>query len=62
MGHDIGTQVAYSYAAARPTEVRKLGAMELTIPGFVPARRMPLWWVVFHQTPDVPEALVAEAK
>ena len=32
--------------------------MELTIPGFAPAGRMPLWWVIFHQTPDVPEALV----
>src|SRR6187200_380526 len=58
VGHDIGTQVAYSYAAARPTEVKKLAVMELTIPGIVPAGRMPLWWVVFHQTPDVPEALV----
>ena len=59
VGHDIGTQVAYSYAAVHPTEVRKLVVMELTIPGFVPAGRMPLWWAVFHQTPDVPEALVA---
>ncbi|MGA7009286.1 MAG: alpha/beta fold hydrolase, partial [Nitrososphaeraceae archaeon] len=59
VGHDIGTQVAYSYAAEHPTEVRKLVVMELTIPGFVPAGRMPLWWAVFHQTPDVPEALVA---
>ena len=58
VGHDIGTQVAYSYAAAHPTEVKRLAVMELTIPGFVPAGRMPLWWVVFHQTPDVPEALV----
>jgi pimeloyl-ACP methyl ester carboxylesterase len=32
--------------------------MELTIPGFAPPGRMPLWWVVFHQTPDVPEFLV----
>ena len=32
--------------------------MELTIPGFAPAGRMPLWWVIFHQTPGVPEALV----
>jgi pimeloyl-ACP methyl ester carboxylesterase len=32
--------------------------MELTIPGFAPAGRMPLWWAIFHQTPDVPEALV----
>jgi pimeloyl-ACP methyl ester carboxylesterase len=57
VGHDIGTQVAYSYAAAHPTEVKKLAVMELTIPGFVPPGRMPLWWVVFHQTPDVPELL-----
>jgi pimeloyl-ACP methyl ester carboxylesterase len=58
VGHDIGTQVAYSYAAAHHTEVKRLAVMELTIPGFVPAGRMPLWWVIFHQTPDVPEALV----
>jgi pimeloyl-ACP methyl ester carboxylesterase len=58
VGHDIGTQVAYSFAAAHPTEVKKLAVMELTIPGFVPPGRMPLWWVIFHQTPDVPEALV----
>jgi pimeloyl-ACP methyl ester carboxylesterase len=58
VGHDIGTQVAYSYAAAHPTEVKRLAAMELTIPGFAPAGRMPLWWVIFHQTPDVPEVLV----
>jgi pimeloyl-ACP methyl ester carboxylesterase len=58
VGHDLGTQVAYSYAAAHHTEVKKLVVMELTIPGFVPAGRMPLWWAIFHQTPDVPEALV----
>ena len=58
VGHDIGTQVAYSYTAAHPTEVKRLAVMELTIPGFAPAGRMPLWWVIFHQTPDVPEALV----
>jgi pimeloyl-ACP methyl ester carboxylesterase len=58
VGHDIGTQVAYLYAAAHPSEVKKLAVMELTIPGFAPAGRMPLWWVIFHQTPNVPEALV----
>ena len=52
VGHDIGTQVAYSYAAAHPTEVKKLAVMELTIPGFAPPGRMPLWWVIFHQTPE----------
>jgi pimeloyl-ACP methyl ester carboxylesterase len=32
--------------------------MELTIPGFAPPGRPPIWWAIFHQTPDVPEALV----
>ena len=58
VGHDIGTQVAYSYAAAHPREVKKLAVMELTIPGFLPPGRMPIWWGIFHQVPDVPEALV----
>jgi pimeloyl-ACP methyl ester carboxylesterase len=58
VGHDIGTQVAYSYAAAHPTQVKRLAVMELTIPGFAPPGRPPLWWGIFHQTPDVPEALV----
>jgi pimeloyl-ACP methyl ester carboxylesterase len=58
IGHDIGTQIAYSYAAAHPTEVKKLAVMELTIPGFAPPGRMPIWWGIFHQVPDVPEALV----
>ena len=32
--------------------------MDLTIPGFEPAGMMPIWWRSFHETPDVPEALV----
>jgi pimeloyl-ACP methyl ester carboxylesterase len=58
VGHDIGTQIAYSYAAAHPTEVKKLAVMELTIPGFLPPGKMPIWWAIFHQVPDIPEALV----
>ncbi len=58
VGHDIGTQVAYSYAAAHPTEVEKLAVMELTIPGFAPPGMPPIWWVLFHQVPGVPETLV----
>jgi pimeloyl-ACP methyl ester carboxylesterase len=60
VGHDIGTQVAYSYAAAHPTEVKRLAVMELTIPGFAPPGppRPGLWWPSFHQVPDIPEALV----
>jgi pimeloyl-ACP methyl ester carboxylesterase len=58
VGHDIGTQVAYSYAAAHPSEVKKLAVMDFTIPGFGPTGKPPIWWALFHQTPDVPEALV----
>jgi pimeloyl-ACP methyl ester carboxylesterase len=58
VGHDIGTQVAYSYAAAHPTEVKRLVVMDLTIPGFEPPGMMPIWWRSFHETPDVPEVLV----
>src|SRR5918996_4529921 len=58
VGHDIGTQIAYSYAAAHPTEVEKLAVMDFTFPGFAPPGITPRWWFLFHQTPDVPEALV----
>ena len=58
VGHDIGTFIVYSYAAAHPSEVKALAVMEAPIPGFYPPVRPILWWVPFHQTPDVPEALV----
>jgi pimeloyl-ACP methyl ester carboxylesterase len=57
VGHDIGTWVAYPYAAEHPTEVEKLVIMEVPPPGFFPPGPLP-WWLIFHQTPDVPEALV----
>jgi pimeloyl-ACP methyl ester carboxylesterase len=59
VGHDIGTQVAYSYAAAHPTDIDKLAVMELPIPGFTPPKlEGKIWWFIFHQTPGVPELLV----
>lgn len=58
VGHDIGPIVAYPYAAAHPTEVKKLVVMDTAIPGFTIPGRMPPWWFAFHQTPDVPETLV----
>jgi pimeloyl-ACP methyl ester carboxylesterase len=57
VGHDIGAWVAYPYAAEHPTEVEKLVVMEVPPPGFFPPRPLP-WWLYFHQTPNVPEALV----
>jgi pimeloyl-ACP methyl ester carboxylesterase len=58
VGSDIGVFVAYPYAAAHPTEVNRLAVWEAPIPGFAIPGRPPLWWVIFHQVPDVPEALV----
>jgi pimeloyl-ACP methyl ester carboxylesterase len=60
VGHDIGSFIIYPYAAAHPTEVKGLVVMEVPPPitGFFPPPSMPLWWIVLHQTPDVPEALV----
>ena len=58
VGHDIGTQIAYSYAAAHPTEVEKLAVWEAPIVGLTPPGKTPVWWFFFHQVPDLPEALV----
>jgi len=61
VGHDIGSFVVYPYAAEHPTEVKRLVVMDVPPPGFFPAQvngGPPLWWILFHETPDVPEALV----
>jgi pimeloyl-ACP methyl ester carboxylesterase len=59
VGHDVGSQPAYSYAAAHPTEVGRLVIMEYIFPGFTPPQlEGKVWWFPFHQTPDIPEALV----
>jgi pimeloyl-ACP methyl ester carboxylesterase len=59
VGHDVGSQPAYSYAAAHPTEVKRLVIMEYIFPGFTPPQlEGKVWWFPFHQTPDIPEALV----
>ena len=58
VGGDIGALIAYPYAAEHHTEVKRLAVWEAPITGFTIPGRPPLWWVIFHQTPDVPEALV----
>jgi len=61
VGHDIGSSVVYPYAAEHPAEVRRLVVIDVPPPGFFPEPMVngtpPLWWILFHQTPDVPEAL-----
>ncbi len=59
VAHDIGSQTAYSYAAAHPNNVRKLVLMDFPFPGFIPLEfENELWWFAFHQTPNLPEAIV----
>jgi pimeloyl-ACP methyl ester carboxylesterase len=59
VGHDIGSWVAYPYAAAHPSEVKGLAILEVPPPGpSFPSGTPAPWWVIFHQTPDIPEALV----
>lgn len=61
VGHDWGGPVAYAVAAAHPDAVRKLVILDVTIPGdgspnmSQGGRR---WHHAFHQTLDLPEALV----
>jgi pimeloyl-ACP methyl ester carboxylesterase len=61
-GHDWGGPVAYALAAAHPEAVRRLAILDVVIPGdaggsFSQSGRR--WHHRFHQTPDLPEALVA---
>jgi pimeloyl-ACP methyl ester carboxylesterase len=62
VGHDWGGPTAYAVAAAHPDAVRRLAILDVTIPGdgspniSQGGRR---WHHAFHQTLDLPEALVA---
>lgn len=62
VGHDWGGPTAYAVAAAHPDAVRKLAILDVTIPGdgspniSQGGRR---WHHAFHQTADLPEALIA---
>lgn len=62
-GHDIGGMVAYAYARAFPDETRGVMVLDVPLPGIEPwsqiEREPMLWHFHFHQTPHLPEALVA---
>jgi pimeloyl-ACP methyl ester carboxylesterase len=61
-GHDIGGLVAYAYGRAYPDATRGVMVLDVPLPGVAPwsevNREPTLWHFHFHQTPDLPEALV----
>jgi pimeloyl-ACP methyl ester carboxylesterase len=60
VGHDFGVQVAYSYAAAHPNEIKRLVILDVPVAGIGPGGNITgLWWAQFHNVRDIPEMLVA---
>ena len=69
VGHDFGGSTAYALAAAHPAAVRRLAVMECLPAGLLtpeetaaaisPKLKNLLWFQGFHQTPDLPEELIA---
>jgi pimeloyl-ACP methyl ester carboxylesterase len=62
VGHDWGGPVSYAIAAAHAQAVTKLAILDVAIPGDGSANISQggkRWHHAFHQTPDLPEALIA---
>ncbi|MFZ0660104.1 MAG: alpha/beta hydrolase [Candidatus Binataceae bacterium] len=65
VGHDWGAPTAFRLAADHPNEVTHLVMLDVPVPGDLPAgaggsfdpRGAPRWHHLFHQVPDLPEAL-----
>jgi len=63
VGHDFGSPVAFRVAADNPESVTHLALLDVGVagdrppgaPGGITAK----WWHLFHQVPNLPEALVA---
>jgi pimeloyl-ACP methyl ester carboxylesterase len=67
VGHDVGSAVAYAWAAAHPEQIEQLVLMEGLPAGLEPSaaatpmlQGKPLWHLAFGMTPDVPERLLAD--
>jgi pimeloyl-ACP methyl ester carboxylesterase len=66
-GHDIGSQVAFSFAANFPDATRKVAFMDVLhpdegyyhIPLLPPPGQFSLWWFAFNQVQTLPEQLLA---
>lgn len=63
VGHDIGGQVAYSYAGQFEADLQAVLVIDVPIPGLPgweqERGKWPRWHFAFHQQPDLPEILVA---
>lgn len=63
VGHDFGAPVAFRVAADHPDAVTHLVLLDVGVPGDRPpgtaGGSAPKWWHLFHQVPDLPEALIA---
>jgi pimeloyl-ACP methyl ester carboxylesterase len=65
-GHDIGSQVAFSFAANYPAATRKVAFMDVLhpdegyyqIPLLPPPGQFSLWWFAFNQVQTLPEQLL----
>jgi pimeloyl-ACP methyl ester carboxylesterase len=62
VAHDVGSQTAYSYAAAHPNNVSKSVIMDFPFRGFLPPEfgENGPWWFAFYQVPNLPEALLED--
>lgn len=66
-GHDIGSQVAFSFAANFPAATRKVALMDVLhpdegyyqIPLLPPPGQFSLWWFAFNQVQTLPQQLLA---
>jgi len=63
VGHDIGGMVAYAFARRYPDTSRGVMMLDAPVPGIGPWEAVKsnpfIWHINFHQTPDLPEQLIA---
>lgn len=62
VGHDFGAPVAFRVAVDHPDAVTHLVLLDVGVPGDRPpggaGAGAPKWWHLFHQVPNLPEALI----
>jgi pimeloyl-ACP methyl ester carboxylesterase len=60
VGHDIGGYAAYAFARRYPEASRGVMLLDAPVPGLDSWEEVKrLWHIKFHQTPDLPEQLLA---